>query len=60
MGMQICHTGHLTDVSQQSHSFFGFILGFVFVSHDMIEYGVMWHTVIRIPLHSHVTHVGMY
>ena len=50
--------GHLTDISQQSHSFLGFtfVLGFTFATRDMIQSGVMWQ---RILLCSHVIHIHM-
>ena len=43
-GMKICLTGHLTDVSQQLHSFLGitFALVFMFATCDMIRCGVTW------------------
>ena len=58
MGVKICLMGHLTDISQQSHSFLGFAfaLVFVFMTHDMIQCGMTWQ---QILLCSHMIHVWM-
>ena len=56
--MKICLTGCLTDISQQSHSFLGFVfaLGIAFTTHEMIQCGMICQ---QILLHSHVIHVCM-